>query len=164
MVIENNHVVSIHYALYDITDSEAPQFLESSSGQGEMLILLGYKQMLPAVEEALIGHKKGDHLNVELQAKEAYGERKEDSTQRIPIKHLVTKGKLKPGKIVQVKGEKGLVSVMIVKVGRFNVDVDTNHPLAGKVLKFEIEIVEAREASEGELAHGHAHGKGGHEH
>jgi len=51
-----------------------------------------------------------------------------------------------------------------VKVGKFNADVDTNHPLAGRTLSFDIEVLEVRAASEEEIAHGHAHGAGGHHH
>lgn len=52
----------------------------------------------------------------------------------------------------------------IEKVGMSVVDVDLNHPMAGKDLDFDIEIVEVREASAEELAHGHVHGDGGHQH
>ncbi len=52
----------------------------------------------------------------------------------------------------------------VVKVGKFNVDVDTNHPLAGQDLRFEVTIESVRPATESELAHGHAHGPGGHQH
>ena len=51
-----------------------------------------------------------------------------------------------------------------VKAGRHSADIDTNHPLAGQSLTFDIEIVDVREASEEEIAHGHAHGPGGHQH
>jgi FKBP-type peptidyl-prolyl cis-trans isomerase SlyD len=44
------------------------------------------------------------------------------------------------------------------------VDVDLNHPMAGKDLHFDVEIVEVREASEEEVQHGHVHGDGGHQH
>jgi FKBP-type peptidyl-prolyl cis-trans isomerase SlyD len=54
--------------------------------------------------------------------------------------------------------------VTIVKVGKFSVDVDANHPLAGQTLNFDIEVVDVRAATEEELAHGHAHGVGGHHH
>ena len=50
----------------------------------------------------------------------------------------------------------------VVKAGMFMVDVDSNHPLAGETLTFEVEIVEVREATEEERAHGHVHGAGGH--
>ena len=46
----------------------------------------------------------------------------------------------------------------------FKADVDTNHPLAGKTLKFAVEIVSVRDATAEEIAHGHAHGEGGHHH
>jgi len=55
-------------------------------------------------------------------------------------------------------------AVTIEKVGMSVVDVDLNHPMAGKDLDFDIEIVEVREASADELAHGHVHGDGGHHH
>jgi FKBP-type peptidyl-prolyl cis-trans isomerase SlyD len=54
--------------------------------------------------------------------------------------------------------------VTIEKVGMSVVDVDLNHPMAGKDLHFEVEIVEVREASAVELEHGHVHGDGGHQH
>jgi FKBP-type peptidyl-prolyl cis-trans isomerase SlyD len=54
--------------------------------------------------------------------------------------------------------------VQVVKVGKFMVDVDLNHPLAGKTLNFDIEIMESRAATEEELQHGHVHGPGGHHH
>jgi FKBP-type peptidyl-prolyl cis-trans isomerase SlyD len=56
------------------------------------------------------------------------------------------------------------VQVTVLKVGRFNVDVDANHPLAGETLTFDIEITEVREATSEEIEHGHVHGPGGHDH
>jgi len=52
----------------------------------------------------------------------------------------------------------------VLKVGRFNVDVDGNHPLAGYPLTFDVEITDIREATEEELEHKHVHGPGGHHH
>jgi FKBP-type peptidyl-prolyl cis-trans isomerase SlyD len=54
--------------------------------------------------------------------------------------------------------------VTITKAGRHSADIDTNHPLAGQSLTFDIEVMEVRAASAEELAHGHAHGPGGHHH
>jgi len=56
------------------------------------------------------------------------------------------------------------VQVTVLKVGRFNVDVDANHPLAGIQLTFDVEITDIRDASDEETKHGHAHGPGGHQH
>jgi len=65
---------------------------------------------------------------------------------------------------VKVNTDQGMRDVVVVKVGRFNVDVDTNHPLAGKTITFDISIEDVREAEAEELAHGHVHGVGGHHH
>lgn len=52
----------------------------------------------------------------------------------------------------------------MVKAGLKTIDVDTNHPLAGRTLNFEIEVLDVRDATAEEIAHGHAHGAGGHQH
>ena len=66
--------------------------------------------------------------------------------------------------VVAVQTEHGARQVTVLKVGKFNVDVDSNHPLAGRTLSFDIEVLEVRAASDEEMAHGHAHGAGGHHH
>ena len=66
--------------------------------------------------------------------------------------------------VVALNTKDGTRSARIIKVGKFNVDVDANHPYAGQTLVFELEVVEVREASQEEQAHGHAHGAGGHHH
>ena len=71
---------------------------------------------------------------------------------------------MKVGQVVSVNTDQGTRQVQILKVGKFNVDVDTNHPLAGIELQFDIDIKEVRQATDEELAHGHAHGPGGHQH
>ena len=65
---------------------------------------------------------------------------------------------------VKIKTEQGARDVRVIKVGKFNVDVDTNHPLAGLSLSFNIEIVDVRDGTAEEVVHRHVHGTGGHEH
>lgn len=55
-------------------------------------------------------------------------------------------------------------AVTVQKVGMSVVDVDLNHPMAGKDLHFDVEIIEVREATQEERDHGHVHGEGGHHH
>lgn len=164
MQIDTDKVVSFHYRL-----SEAQgELLESSYDSEPTLYLHGHGNLMPALEEALGGKQTGDKFSVELQPEQAYGLRNEGATQRIPIKHLhdysKIKNKLKPGMKVGVNTEHGPWDAIVLKVGKFNVDIDSNHPLAGKSLTFEIEITDVRAASADELAHGHAHGAGGHHH
>jgi len=71
---------------------------------------------------------------------------------------------LEVGMRFEAQSEQGVHSVEITEVGDETVTVDGNHPLAGKTLNFEIEVMDIRDATEEELTHGHAHGDGGHHH
>ena len=158
MLIEANKVVSFHYEMKEFEGD----VLESSDGSDPLLYLHGHKGMLVGIEEAMEGRQAGDQFSIDLEPEKAYGIRQDDnSIHRVPIKHLQHKGKLKPGMVVQVNTKDGLRDVSVVKVGKFNVDVDANHPLAGKKLTFDITIVDVRDATSEEISRGHAHGVGG---
>lgn len=111
---------------------------------------------------------EGDTLHLTLTPEQAYGEHKEGQQQRVPIKHLqgLPKGvrNWKPGMVAVVQTDQGMRQVTVVKPGLKMVLVDTNHPLAGKTLTYDIEVVSVRPATDEEIAHGHAHGVGGHHH
>jgi len=160
MKIEKDRVVRFHY-----TVSEAGQApLESSKERGEPLaILAGRGNVIPGLDKALDGHAAGDSFGVDVPAAEAYGERRDGLTQRVPKKHFGAQ-KLAPGQQVVLNTNFGPRAVTVEKVGMSVVDVDLNHPMAGKDLHFDIEIVEVREAEQVEIEHGHVHGDGGHQH
>ena len=164
MQISADSVVSFHYNLKDADGT----LLETSYDSDPTLYLHGHSNILSGLEEPLESKTVGDKVSVTLAPDQAYGERKEGAVQRIPIKHLhnhaALKNKLKPGSRVTVNTQHGPWDAVVLKVGKFNVDIDSNHPLAGKTLNFEIEVVDVREATAEELAHGHAHGAGGHHH
>ena len=154
--IEKNKVVAFHYVL----KNEAGEEVENNM-KGEPMVYLhgGYRNLMPALERALEGKDKGEQVSVTLRPEEAYGIRKEDSVQRVPIKHLLNKKKrYQPGMAVRVNTKDGAKDVVIIKVGKFNVDVDTNHPLAGIVVTFNISIEDIRDARSEEITHGHSHG------
>lgn len=164
MKVSADSVVSFHYNLKDVDGN----LLEASYDLEPTLYLHGHRNILASLEEVLEGKALGDKISVTLSPEQAYGERKEGAVQRIPIKHLhnhaALKNKLKAGAVVQVNTQQGPWEAVVLKVGKFNVDIDSNHPLAGKTLTFDIEVVAVREATAEELAHGHAHGAGGHHH
>ena len=161
MHISNDKVVSI---LYHLQDKEGQQLEDTRDGI-PLAYLHGHNNLLPALEKALAGHQTGDKISVTLEPHEAYGPVREGATQRVPIKHLLSNPKrLKPGMVVRVQTDKGPVTARAMKVGKFMVDVDLNHPFAGKTLLFDIEVVSVRDATADEIAHGHAHGDGGHHH
>ena len=160
MQISKNKVVGFHYRLY-----EGEDLLEDSyTDERPMLYLHGRGGILEALESEMDGKSTGDKLDVTLPPEKAYGMRNQNAFERIPVKYLIGNKKPRKGQIVQVNTQHGPREVVVMKVGRFNVDVDTNHPLAGKTLRFDIEITEVRDATEEELNHGHAHGVGGHQH
>lgn len=162
MLIEKNRVVSFHYELHE----HEGELLETSQDAQPVLYLHGHRGLMAPVTEALEGKSAGDQVAVVVPPERGYGQYQENRMQRVPIKHVLTqrKGKINRGDIVAINTAEGERKATVVKVGKFNVDVDTNHPFAGKTLEFTIDIVSVREASEEELAHGHAHGPGGHQH
>ncbi len=160
MKIEDKKVVQFHYRL---REEGVDKELESSFGGEPSVYLHGAKNIIRGLEEAMLGRELGDVFSVSIPAAKAYGSRNEESQQRVPIKHLMIKknAKLKSGMVVSIQTDQGAKQATVIKAGKFNVDVDTNHPLAGKQLGFDIEIVDVRDASDEEVAHGHAHGVGG---
>ena len=166
--VDGNKVVSFHYRLCEVfEDGEHSDWMEDSFSKNPLKYLHGFNNVIPGLESALEGKEAGDLVNITLRPEEAYGIARPNSIKRIAKKHIRSKisvSKLLPGMIVAIQTEQGVKEVIVSKVGRFNVDVDFNHPLAGRTLYYEIEVVDITEATEAELAHGHAHGPGGHQH
>lgn len=160
MKIESETVVSFHYTLRDENGKE----LETSRGSEPSVYLHGANNIIRGLEAAMAGRESGDVFTVSLAPQEAYGVRNPDKMQRVPVKHLAFRGKLEAGKVVQLNTAEGMRAVTVVKAGRHSADIDANHPLAGQTLTFDVEIVDLRPATPEEIAHGHAHGPGGHHH
>jgi FKBP-type peptidyl-prolyl cis-trans isomerase SlyD len=160
MTISENMVVSFHYTL---TNGEGTQ-IESSRERDPMSYLHGSNNIIPGLERAMEGREAGEEFSVTVPPEDAYGTRSEANIQRIPLKRLGMTTRPQVGQVLGLQTNQGPVQVTVVKVGKFNIDVDANHPLSGQTLTFDVEITEVREASEEELSHGHAHGVGGHDH
>jgi len=160
MKINLNKAVSFHYTL----SNEAGELMESSREREPMAYLHGGGNIIKGLENALEGKSAGDIFQVTVQPADAYGEKKPANMQRVSAKHFNKPRSLKPGQVVGLQTKEGPVQVTVVKVGRFNVDVDANHPLAGQALTFDVEVISVRDASEEEKTHGHVHGPGGVEH
>ena len=159
MKIAKDSVVRFHYSVSE----PGQESLESSKDREPLAILIGHGNIIPGLEAALQDREAGESFGVDVAASEAYGERRDGLTQRVPKKHFGAQ-KLEPGQQVVLQTNFGPRAVTIQKVGMSVVDVDLNHPMAGKDLHFDVEIVEVREAAAEELAHGHVHGDGGHQH
>tara|TARA_B100000287_G_scaffold228514_1_gene215425 strand:+ start:93 stop:578 length:486 start_codon:yes stop_codon:yes gene_type:complete len=160
MKISKDTVVQMHYTL---SDSDGQQ-IESTRDGDAVAYLQGHGNMIPGFEKAVDGHEAGESFSFELAPEDAYGPAREPQIARVPVKHLQGSKKWRKGMVAWVQTEHGTRQVTVEKVGKFMADVDTNHPLAGKTLKFDVEIVAVRVAMPEEISHGHAHGPGGHHH
>ncbi len=154
--IEKDAVASVHYTG---TLPESGEVFDSSEGRDPLTFLVGHKQMIPGFEEELMGAEKGERRTFTLEPERAYGPRIPEAIQEIPSEMF---GEITPEPGMILMSDVGPFNV--VSVDETTVTVDFNHKLAGETLQFSVEVVDVRAASEEELAHGHAHGPGGHEH
>jgi FKBP-type peptidyl-prolyl cis-trans isomerase SlyD len=159
MKIAKDSVVRFHYIVSEI----GAEPLESSRDREPLAILVGHGNIIPGLEKAMMDREAGEQFGVDVEAAQAYGDKRDGLTQRVPKKHFGAQ-KLAPGQQVVLQTNFGPRAVTVQKVGMSVVDVDLNHPMAGKDLHFEVEVVQVRQATPEELEHGHVHGDGGHDH
>lgn len=160
MKIEQDKVGTINYSL---TDSDG-NLIDSSNGQA-LVYLHGHANLIPGLEKELTGKKAGDSFSAEIPPAEGYGEIEAHLVQEgVPKSMFQGVDNLEIGMRFEAQSEQGTHSVEITSVEEETVTVDGNHPLAGKTLTFDIEVIGVRDATEEELEHGHAHGDGGHNH
>ena len=147
-------VVALHYTL----SIDGEQVESSHDRDQELWVLLGHGQLIRGLETAIEGHGTGDTLSVDVAPADGYGEREEGQIQRLSKKYVPLADRLKPGMTTVLTLKDGGRRVATVhKVGMSTVDLDMNHPMAGKTLHFEVELGAVRDATAEELAHGHAH-------
>ena len=156
----NRRVVTFHYTLRD----PAGRVLDTSAGAEPVTYLEGAGQIIDGLDEQLRLAPAGEKARVTVQAAKAYGEPDPGQVQRVKRGLLPVEGELKVGDQFQAGPDRSAPVVTVRAIEGDEVVLDANHPLAGVDLTFEVEIVDARPATEEELEHGHAHGPGGHQH
>ena len=159
MTVENGKVVSFHYTLTNAQGDVLDQ-----SQEHPMPYLHGAGNIIPGLEKELAGKKVGDKLTVNVPAAEAYGEYHEQLVNDVPREAFQGVDNIEAGMQFQADTPEGGQVITVKAVNGDLVTVDANHPLAGQDLNFDVEIVEVREATKEESAHGHVHGVGGHHH
>ncbi|WP_206483603.1 peptidylprolyl isomerase [Thalassotalea sp. G2M2-11] len=157
MKISANKVVKLHYAVSDSEDT----LIDSSYDHQPLAIIHGTGYLIPGLENALTDHTAGDKFEVEVAADDAYGQRHDGFVQTVPKEMFAEIEGLEVGTQLRAATDQGEQTVIVIDVQDDEITVDGNHPLAGIDLKFDVEILEVRDATEEELAHGHVHGEGG---
>jgi peptidylprolyl isomerase len=141
-MIEKGNVVSVHYT-GKLVDGET---FDSSVGRDPLKFQVGSGQIIPGFENALLGKAIGDKVSIDIQATDAYGEIREDLVVKVPMEQMP--GEVEVGQMLQAQSDDGhSVNVLIKEIHEDHVLIDGNHPLAGKNLIFDIEIVSVEELS-----------------
>ena len=158
MSIKKDSVVTFNYTLKD----DAGTVIDSSAPGEPLAYLHGHGNLVAGLERELEGKNTGDKLSVKVTPADGYGEHSQDLIQKIPRRTLKGINKVTVGMRLHAQTQHGPRAVTVTAVTGDMVTIDGNHPLAGQNLNFDIELLEVRDATEEELAHGHVHGPGGH--
>jgi FKBP-type peptidyl-prolyl cis-trans isomerase 2 len=126
-------------------------FGQSEAGK-PLEFMVGAGKMIPALEKALIGLKVGDKKTVVIKAADAYGEWDKNAVQDVPKEEFSKDLELKVGQMYSVQTPQGQLTVKVTAIGPKMVTIDFNHPLAGKDLTFEVQVIKIRDATKEELA------------
>lgn len=161
MAIENNKVVTMNFKL---TDDEG-NILDSTETDGPFSYLSGNNMVLPKLEEAVNGMIIGTKKSIKLDAADGYGVYNEQIVQVVGKENFPQDFELEVGMSYIASNPDGTqMPFVITEVREADVTIDFNHPLAGKNLNFDVELLDVRDATAEELSHGHVHGPDGHHH
>jgi FKBP-type peptidyl-prolyl cis-trans isomerase SlyD len=153
MKIQDNCVVSIHYTL---TNDEG-DVIDTSEGRDPLRYLQGHGNIIPGLEQALLGLVAGDSLKVTVEAEDAYGPVQDSLIQAVPREAFDGVDTIEVGMQFQAQTAQGPIPVTVIAVDEETVTLDGNHELAGVRLNFAVQIADVRAASPEELDHGHVH-------
>lgn len=156
--VTNGQVVSMEYTLW-----VGGEVLDTSDGQGPLQFLAGYGNIIPGLEQEMMGMKIGDEKEVTVAPVDGYGEYDEAAFMDVPRKEFPDDMSIEEGLELSVSGDDGQAHyARIDEVGDDSVRLDFNHPLAGQELKFKVKVVALRAPTEEEVEHGHVHEAGHH--
>mgnify|MGYP005835376031 FL=1 len=161
MNIVKNTVVTLSYRLSSLDGNVLE---ETGSNEPAIYLHGGYDGIFPKVEAALEGKLAGDEVDVVLEPEDAFGEYDAELV-RVEPAHLFPE-QVELGMQFEGISEDGHHRLIytVTDIAEGQVVVDGNHPLAGQSLRVQCRVEGVRKASDEEIAHGHAHGPGGHQH
>lgn len=153
-------VVTIDYTL-----TVEGEVVDSSEEEGPLDYLQGHENIIPGLEQEIEGMKIGESKTVFVAPEDGYGLIEPDAVIEVDRSEFPENVPVEVGVELEITDSEGdMMFATITEVGDEVVKLDTNHPLAGKELQFEVTVKDLREASEEELQHGHVHYGGDHDH
>ncbi len=160
-VVENNVVVSMEYVL--TVDGEV---VDSSEETGPIEFIQGSGEIIPGLEHGIDGMRVDENRSIVVPATDGYGEYDPSGVVSVPREQFPGDMELEPGVQLVVKDQEGhMLDASVAEIQEENILLDFNHPLAGKELNFDVTVLNLRNPTDEELAHGHVHGNNhGHDH
>jgi FKBP-type peptidyl-prolyl cis-trans isomerase SlyD len=159
-VVHDGVIVSLAYTL-KLANGE---IIDYSEVNDPLQYLHGAENIIPGLERELTGLHVGDERDVEIAPGDAYGEYDPEEVEVVERQMLPKDLPLKLGMVLAISDDEGNISEAVVRaMSAKDVTLDFNHPLAGQKLFFSVQVLDVREATEEELAHGHPHGEHGEE-
>lgn len=135
-MIEKGSKVHLHYTLK--VDGDV---VGSSRGEEPLAYIQGEGHIVPGLEEALLGKSVGDSLDVSVSPEKGYGMPNDEARQSVPKSAFEDPSDLKPGDVVSGEAGGQPLRALVLEVTDDQIVLDLNHPLAGKTLEFDIEII-----------------------
>ncbi|WP_394212535.1 peptidylprolyl isomerase [Enterovibrio calviensis] len=157
MKVTKDVVVSIAYQV----KNEDGIVVDESTQSNPLQYLQGHDNLIIGLENALEGREVGEKFEVTVTPEDAYGEHMDEMVQRVPADVFQGVDEITVGMRFLADTDQGPIPVEVTEVDGDEVVVDGNHMLAGQTLTFDVEVIELREATEEEIAHGHIHQEGG---
>lgn len=160
LLIGANSVVSLHYTL----KNDDGEVLDSSEGKQPLIYLHGAQNIIPGLESELQGKSTGAKFDATIAPEQGYGMTRPELVQVVKKEMFQGVESIEPGMTFVAQGDGGRQQqVRVTDVSGDDVTIDANHPMAGMILHFTVDVVDVREATEQELEHGHVH-QDGHDH
>ena len=124
---------------------ETGETFDTSKGKAPLEFEIGSHMVIKGFEDGVLGMKTGEEKEVTIESKDAYGDRNEQYIKKLPLNSVPKDLELKKGLILVFKREDGMrIPAQVLDIKDDSVEVDFNHPLAGKKLKFQIKLVEIK--------------------
>jgi len=135
-MIETGSKVKVHYT----GKLENDNVFDTSKERDPLEVTIGQGQLIPGFENGLMGMNVGDKKTIEIEPEQAYGPVREELVSEVPKTNL-PEG-VQVGNMLQAQTEQGPINVRVAELGDTTAKVDANHPLAGKKLIFDLEVIE----------------------
>lgn len=135
-MIEKGSKVKVHYT----GRLEDNNVFDTSTDKEPLEFTVGSGMLIPGFENGVVGLNAGDKKTIELDPEQAYGPIREELINEIPKENL-PEG-VQVGQVLQAQTEQGPITVKLIELNETTGKVDANHPLAGKKLIFDLEVVE----------------------